>query len=166
MAEKISNTEFAELVESNKPFITKICAGYATNSLELDDLVQEVFIQIWKKMHQFRGDAKLTTWIYRIAVNICLYHVGRKKRLQTAVMEERQLIKRIETEQLSESELDLTIQLYRAIKQLEPLDRAIIMLYLEKKTHEEISEIIGTTSTNVGVRIHRCKDKLKKIIHE
>ena len=81
-------------------------------------------------------------------------------------MDEDHIAQRIEKEQQSAIDVDLTAKLYNGIKKLDPLDRAIIMLYLEKKTHEEIGHILGQTSTNVGVRIHRCKQKLKEILNE
>ena len=79
MGKNMETFDFEALMATHKPFVAKICAGFASDAMELDDLVQEVFIQIWKKIHQFRGDAKLSTWIYRVTVNICLYHVSQEK---------------------------------------------------------------------------------------
>ncbi|NER12757.1 sigma-70 family RNA polymerase sigma factor [Leptobacterium flavescens] len=158
------NKDFNKEISEYLPFIRKICFGFADNEDELNDFTQEVLIQIWRKIDTFKGEAKFSTWIYRVTVNVCLYEVSKKKKnekIKTDLMRTAKGSHSSPKEESSENQINL---LYKAIKQLSQLDRAIIMLYLEKKTHNEIAEIIGLSQSNVGVRINRIKKKLKQLM--
>lgn len=161
-----SDKDFNKVISEYQSLVRKICFGFASNEDELNDFTQEVFIQIWRKLDTFRGQSKISTWIYRVTVNVCLYEVSKKKRNEKIKQE---LVKFPidETDssvtQFKENQINY---LYDAIKKLPQLDRAIIMLYLEKRTHNEIAEIIGLSQSNVGVRINRIKKKLKKIMKD
>lgn len=163
---QVDKKNSSEIIEQQLPYIRKICASFSEDQEELNDLVQEVCIQLWRTLDSFKGQSKITTWIYRVTVNICLYHVGKRKKHRNVPTDQHLLVNSVESGQEQEQDVDLTKILYDAIKLLKPVDRAIITLYLEKKTHEEISDILGMTPTNVGVRISRCKKELKKIVDE
>lgn len=155
-----------DIIEEHLPYIRKICASFSRDTDELNDLVQEVFIQLWKNFNTFKGDAKLTTWIYRITVNMCLYQIGKSRKLNLIRTDQPMLVKAAEASHNQDEEENLSLMLYEAIKLLKPIDRAIITLYLERKAQDEIGEIMGLSVTNVGVRINRAKKELKKLVYE
>ncbi len=141
--------------------IIKICRAYANSKEDFEDYYQEVCLQIWKSHKNFRGDAEWTTWIYRLSLNVCLTLLKKNKTapkpLSLDVYEEQSISNgAFQDEDLNE--------LYGAIRQLSEVDRAVILLYLEEKTYQEIADIIGTNPNNIGVRIKRIKQRLKKIL--
>ena len=120
-------------------------------------------MQIWRSRDKFRGDAKWSTWIYRLSLNICLTLIKKKKKNRQHYNSDY----KIETEAVEDERTfpDESLNLlYEAIKKLSEVDRAIILLYLEEKPNKEIAEIIGTTPNNIGVRVNRIKERLKKIL--
>lgn len=126
---------------------------------ELKDLIQEVTIQLWKSHEKFKGESKVSTWVYRVTLNVCL-GLNRKKKLQTEPISNMDISEEVDTVEKEQIE-----QLYHAIRKLSESDRAIILLYLEKKSYQEISEILGMTVSNVGVKVLRLKEKLKEMIN-
>ena len=127
------------------------------------DLLQEVFISVWNNLNKFRGASSYKTWIYRITVNTCLQYISKKKK-----KEKLHAISEIENQTsvtVKENMEDLNIQkLYKAIGQLKKIDRLIIMMVLENQSHASISEIMGITPTNVRVKIHRIKKRIKTLL--
>ena len=143
--------------------IIKICRAYTDSQEDFEDYYQEVCLQIWRSRDSFRGDSKWSTWIYRLSLNICLTLIKKKKRnRQHATSDYAMPNEIIEDNQVfSDESLNL---LYDAIRKLSEIDRAVILLYLEEKPNNEIAEIIGTTPNNIGVRINRIKERLKKLL--
>ena len=143
--------------------IIKICRAYTNSQEDFEDYYQEVCLQIWRSKDRFRGDSKWSTWIYRLSLNTCLTLIKKKKKNRHYSISEYSL-KDEQTEDshaFSDESLNL---LYDAIKQLSEIDRAVILLYLEEKPNKEIANIIGTTPNNIGVRVNRIKERLKKIL--
>ncbi|SDU17088.1 RNA polymerase sigma-70 factor, ECF subfamily [Polaribacter sp. Hel1_33_78] len=143
--------------------IIKICRAYTDSQEDFEDYYQEVCLQIWRSKDKFRGDSKWSTWIYRLSLNICLTLIKKKKKT-------RQYFNNDAVNQYEEGEENSAFSnenlnfLYEAIKRLSEIDRAIILLYLEEKPNKEIAEIIGTTPNNIGVRVNRIKERLKKLL--
>lgn len=143
--------------------IIKICRAYTDSQEDFEDYYQEVCLQIWRSKDKFRGDSKWSTWIYRLSLNICLTLIKKKKKT-------RQYFNNDAVNQYEEGEENSAFSnenlnfLYEAIKRLSEIDRAIILLYLEEKPNKEIAEIIGTTPNNIGVRVNRIKELLKKLL--
>lgn len=143
--------------------IIKICRAYTDSQEDFEDYYQEVCLQIWRSKDKFRGDSKWSTWIYRLSLNICLTLIKKKKKT-------RQYFNNDAVNQYEEGEENSAFSnenlnfLYEAIKRLLEIDRAIILLYLEEKPNKEIAEIIGTTPNNIGARINRIKERLKKLL--
>ncbi|MDG1194026.1 MAG: sigma-70 family RNA polymerase sigma factor [Polaribacter sp.] len=143
--------------------IIKICRAYTDSQEDFEDYYQEVCLQIWRSKDKFRGDSKWSTWIYRLSLNICLTLIKKKKKT-------RQYFNNDAVNQYEEGEENSAFSnenlnfLYEAIKRLLEIDRAIILLYLEEKPNKEIAEIIGTTPNNIGVRVNRIKERLKKLL--
>lgn len=153
--------EFTGLINQHKGIIYKVCQLYCNDNEDRKDLFQEIVIQLWKAYKNFRGEAKISTWIYKIALNTALSNLkieGKKKFIRTISDHELE----IPTMEINENEH--LKSLYQAIQQLTEIEKAIIMLYLDDKTYEEITEIVGISKTNVGVKLNRIKLKLSKII--
>ena len=127
------------------------------------DLFQEVILQLWKSFDSFRGESKVTTWIYRVALNtaISAFRKESKKPGQTDILELKIQIPEDTEFQEKNEQFQL---LYKAIKQLSEIERAIIMLYLDDHPYEEIAQMIGITANNARVRMNRIREKLRSMI--
>lgn len=141
--------------------IMHICRAYSKDEESLKDLVQEVTLQLWRSHKSFKGNSQLSTWVYRVTLNVCLSHSKKIKRNPQTVPLEWGVSIRDE----NDPEKEQIERLYHGIRQLKESDRAIILLYLEDKSYKEMSEILGITVSNVGVKVNRLKDKLKQMIN-
>ena len=150
--------EFIELAEQNKALIYKFCYMYSNEKDTPDDLFQEVLINLWKGYPNFRNDSKIQTWIYRIALNTCVTFLRKSGRSIKSVPLTDDLMLIAEN-----SETSTIKELYRLINKLNAVDKAIILLYLEERSYDEIAQIIGISKSNVGVRINRIKEKLHQL---
>ncbi len=153
---------FLDLIQSHRGAILKVCYLYEDNSENRQDLYQEILLQLWRSFPTFRGDSSAGTWIYRVAFNtaVTVFRSNSKKtRVASFDLSEEELSHwpEQETEDLSQS-------LFRAIGQLNGLDKALVLLYLEDKSYQEMAEISGLSVSNVGVRLNRIKQKLSEII--
>ncbi|MEL6254409.1 MAG: RNA polymerase sigma factor [Bacteroidota bacterium] len=143
--------------------IIKICRAYTHTQADFEDYYQEVCLQIWRSRDRFKGDSNWSTWIYRLSLNVCLTLLKKDKKQQRLNIDEvLELEQEVESPHFSDEDLN---QLYQAIRKLKEIDRAVILLYLEEKSYQEIAEIMGTNANNVGVRIKRIKEKLKKMLY-
>lgn len=143
--------------------IIKICRAYTNSQEDFEDYYQEVCLQIWKSNESFEQQSEWSTWIYRISLNVCLTLLKKKKNNKQHFASDYLPPELVEDSHAFEDES--LNQLYNAIRQLSEIDRGVIMLYLEEKSHQEIAEIIGTNPNNIGVRIKRIKERLKKILN-
>ena len=143
--------------------IIKICRAYSNSQEDFEDYYQEVCLQIWRSKDNFKGNSQWSTWIYRLSLNVCmtLRKLDNKRNLQIPKSND---LPEITNQELFSFQNESLEELYTAIKQLSELDRAIILLHLEEKSHKEIAFIIGTNTNNIGVRIQRIKKKLKQLI--
>jgi RNA polymerase sigma-70 factor (ECF subfamily) len=151
---------FITLVKDHQGLIHKVCNLYETDKEARNDLFQEIVLQLWKSFPTFRGEAKITTWMYRIALNTAisgLRKLGRK--IKTEELEEYHF--NISDDHTSHEEDDLQ-RLQWAIRQLSEIERAMIMMALEEVSYEEIAETIGITQNNVRVRMNRIREKIRK----
>lgn len=159
--------DFKSVIEQHHPIIYKICRIYAPKA-DFEDLYQEILISIWKSLNAFKGQAKLSTWVYKVALNTAIsYHHSAKRKGWTSWLGLSPFLKSedIPVEDSIETKNDLD-HLYWAIRQLKKEDRSIILLYLESYKQSEIADIIGITENNVAVKINRIKKKLKSIIKQ
>ncbi len=154
--------EFIAMIQANERVIYKVCYLYTTPRNTLNDLYQEVVLNLWKAYPKFRQECKVSTWIYRIALNTCISFIRKDKNVPEIVS---LTLENDRTDDDDETEAMLK-QLYRMINQLGQLEKSIILLYLEDKSYEEISEITGLTVTNVATKLSRIKDKLRKMKKE
>lgn len=151
--------DFTQLYNEFGEGIRKLCLGYTGDAALAQDLLQETFITVWNNMDKFRGEAKWSTWIYRIAVNTCLSHLRKKKDTLVDIDNSPAAMISDETN-TKEQEVQL---LYKCISQLQEADRLVITLVLEDKPYEEIASITGITEANLRVKIHRIKKQLTQI---
>lgn len=149
--------DFSRIVREHKSTIYTVCYMFSKDEDEVNDLFQEVLINLWKGLQNFRGESDVRTWIYRISLNTCI-SCDRKKRKRKTIP----LTMNINPFTDSDDDSRQVQQLNRRISQLGPFDRAIILLWLENMSYEEIGEIVGISTKNVSVRLFRIKEKLKK----
>jgi RNA polymerase sigma factor (sigma-70 family) len=155
--------DFIEMINAHRGIIYKVVHMYVHDTDDRKDLFQEIVFQLWKSLPGFRGEAKPSTWMYRIALNTAISHfrsATRKPDQLSLSAFEFQVPDVNERQQLDES----INMLHDAIQQLSRIEKAIIILYLEEKSYQEISDIMGISHSNVGVKINRIKSKLEKII--
>jgi RNA polymerase sigma-70 factor, ECF subfamily len=158
-------TLFADILEQNRNRIYRLCLGYLIDKRDVDDLFQDVLVNIWRGLDSFRGEAKISTWIYRIAVNTALIHNKRTSR-------KKEIISSLDTDEVideSGGKKDIRIDvnfLREKIASLKKQDRLIITLMLEGLSYREISDIVGISVNYVGVKINRIKQQLEKLINE
>lgn len=159
MGRKELEQEFLDHITRNENMVHKICNMYSSSYEERQDLKQEIVYQLWRAFPSFRGDSKFQTWMYRVALNTAIYF-NKKKIPETTDLSNFEA-----EEDTSYKELEEQLRkLYMAIRTLNQMDRAIIFLYLEKYSYEQIGEIVGITIKNVSIRIVRIKEKLRLII--
>lgn len=147
---------FERLVREQRGTIYSVCLMFAADNSEADDLFQEVLINLWKGFDSFRGESSPRTWVHKAALNTCISYDRKKQSRKRAELE-------IEPEMLTpESDTGRQVQMLRErISCLEPFDRAIVLLWLENISYEEIGAIVGISAKNVGVKLVRIREKLK-----
>ena len=155
--------EFLSVIREYERVFYKVCYLYANPNAPLNDLYQDVVLDLWKAYPKFRKECKVSTWIYRIALNTCISFYRKEKNVPEIVSLNRDTDWAIEAHDPINEMLK---QLYQMINQLGQLDKSIILLYLEDKSYEEIAEITGLTDTNVAPKLSRIKDKLKRMKKE
>jgi RNA polymerase sigma-70 factor, ECF subfamily len=153
---------FIALIKEHQGLIHKVCILYETDRDARNDLFQEIVLQLWKSIHTFRGDSKITTWMYRIALNTAISGLRKRKRsLTTEELEERHFnIMDYGTDDHEEN----IQKLHQCIRQLSEIERGMIMMALDEVPYEEIAETIGITQNNVRVRMNRIREKLRKMM--
>lgn len=154
---------FLKIVKENKRLLYKVINSYCKDAYERQDLEQEILIQIWKALKTYDDNYKLSTWLYRIALNVSISHYRKdNKRKEKIVSIDESLFERIDNTEGTEEDDNKIDLLYKFIAQLEGLNKAIIILYLEGNSYSDISEILGISETNVGTKINRIKLILKQ----
>ena len=155
---------FIEELEKNQNIVHKVCRIYTNNQEAHNDLFQEITIQLWKAYPKFRGDSKFSTWMYRVGLNtaITLYRKS-KRSIKTEAFDAFQY--KISSEPYDDTEEEQLKLLYKAVHQLNDIEKALVFLYLEDKNYKEISETIGISEVNARVKMNRVKNKLRTILN-
>jgi|TARA_B110000503_G_C6991483_1_gene347547 RNA polymerase sigma-70 factor (ECF subfamily) len=156
--------KFLSDFEKNQNIVHKVCRIYTTNQDQHNDLFQEIAIQVWKNYSKFRGEAKFSTWMYRVALNtaISLYRKS-SRRIKTQDFSDVSFkIKSVDYDDTKDQQLKA---LYDGIRELSDIEKALIFLYLEDKPYKEIAITLGITEVNARVKMNRAKDKLKKSLN-
>jgi RNA polymerase sigma factor (sigma-70 family) len=156
-----NDQEFTRLIKENKGIIYKICNSYCADKDDRDDLAQEIIYNLWKSFTSFNDEFKFSTWMYRVALNVAISFYRQEKKFKNHdSISEGLIVFEENSEGKNEVENNLRL-LQDFINELKEIDKAIILLYLDNKSHREIAEITGFTETNVATKINRIKDKLR-----
>jgi len=143
----------------------KVCNLYGYTDHDRQDLFQEIVVQLWRSYPGFRGEAKFSTWLYRIALNTAISDLRRQKK-QFSSIDPVFLPTQLQDIQYSGEKEEQLQQLYAAIDQLTEIEKALVMLYLEDKSYDEMEEILGINQNNLRVKMNRIKEKLRKLTKE
>lgn len=159
---------FKQWVGEYKKLIFKVVRTYADQPQDGEDLFQEILIQLWSSVPGFKGDAKETTWIYRVALHTALVwrrtEKRKKKRFQTQFLDVREISKADgDPNELSQDQYVLD-QVYESIRQLPKFESSILLLFLDGLNYDQIAEVLGISKSNVGVRLNRAKKKLAQLM--
>lgn len=159
----ILEKEFLQIIQKNQGIIHKVCNIYCDTDDDRRDLFQEIVAQLWKSFPNFRGDAKVSTWMYRVALNTAITTFKKSKRRpdQNHLTYENFQIEDVKYDTETEENIKL---LHKAVQQLSGIEKSIVLLFLENKKYEEIAEITGITQNYVRVKMNRIKRKLKKLM--
>jgi len=155
------NDKFHQIIEQHKGVLFKIAKAYCQNDDDRQDLLQEMMIQVWKSLPKYNDTFAITTWLYRICLNVAISFYRKsatRQNFNVPLVEELTSIREEESNQKQE-QLSL---LEKFISELDDLDKALMLLYLEDKSYAEMSEIMGLSVSNVGTKLGRIKEKLKK----
>ncbi|MEF3079622.1 RNA polymerase sigma factor [Winogradskyella poriferorum] len=154
--------DFIQQIKENEGIIYKVARLYTNTIEDQKDVYQEIVYQLWKSYPSFKADSKISTWMYRVALNTAINNLKKEKRKGIRVSMDNFLLNKIDhVDTVMEERITL---LYAHIKKLSVVERGIILLYLEGKSYDEIAAITGFTATNVGTRLARIKNKLKSQI--
>ena len=150
--------EFVKIIKENAGLIYKVTKVYTNSREDEQDLYQEVVYQLWKAFSSFRNESKISTWMYRIALNTAIAHLSKEKKKGSHLPIDEWLMNKPDlNDTLKEEQVEI---LYNQIKKLDNIEKGIILLYLDGKSYDEIAGITGFSSTNVGTRLGRIKQKL------
>lgn len=151
--------EFAQIVKEHKSTIYTVCYMFSKDADEVNDLFQDILINLWKGYTTFRGDCKVDTWLWRVSLNTCISAERKKKKTGEKVPLS------VSVNLFSDTDVDTRQirQLYQRITKLGLLDRALILLWLENMSYEEIGAVVGISADNVSVKLVRIKEQLKKM---
>lgn len=154
----ITEREFTQLVHEQKSTIYTVCYMFARDKDEAADLFQDVLINLWKGIGKFRNDSEISTWVYRVSLNTCISADRKKRKMPTTRLD-------MNIDLFDDDDTDSRqIQVLRQrIQRLQPLDRAIVLLWLESLSYQEIADIVGLTPKNISVRLTRIRLHLKQM---
>ncbi|MCI4670223.1 MAG: sigma-70 family RNA polymerase sigma factor [Bacteroidia bacterium] len=153
--------QFRELYEAYKDKVFRLCLGFLANEAQADDLFQDIMLKIWNKLDSFREESQIGTWVYRIATNTALQSIHKQKKAKETSAPLPAEMAEIPQTSVDEGDPRLTM-LKKQMATLKEIDRLILSLLLEGCSYQEIAEITGLSMSNVGVKIKRIKERLRK----
>jgi RNA polymerase sigma factor (sigma-70 family) len=153
-----SEKQFAQMVKQHKATIYTVCYMFSKDQNEVADLFQEVLTNLWQGLKSFEGRSDIRTWIYRISLNTCISADRKRRKMKTVP-----LSMDIDLFNDTDAESQQVEILHKRISRLQPFDRAIVLLWLENISYEEIGLIVGISAKNVSVRLFRIREQLKKM---
>ena len=153
---------FITAIKANEGLIYKIASIYTDSTEDRKDLIQEIIYNLWKSFGSFNQQSSLSTWMYRVAMNVAIYHLKITKRKVSTVPIDGHDLNFHDTDN---NDFEEKLKIFRQyLDHLNLLDKGIVMLYLENKSYGEIAEIVGISESNVGTKLSRIKEKFKKQI--
>lgn len=156
----MSENEFLTMIQENQGIIHKICRIYRDSPEDREDLFQEVIFQLWRSHPSFSGGSKISTWLYRVALNTAMASFRKNKPNVTSA----EFLPDVQFENTNHEDNERQEKLLAGIRQLSEPDRAVIALYLDELSYQQIAAILGISEGNVGVKLNRIKIRLQKII--
>ena len=152
--------EFSILLDQNKGIIHKVAMLYTHNKEDREDLYQDIYYQLWRSQGTYRQEARFSTWMYRVAINTAISQVRKKKEIVVPVESFRELV-----DEVGNPDKEEQVQiLFKAISRLNTIDKALILLWLEEKSYEEIADVLGISKSNVSVKLVRIRQQLSEFI--
>jgi RNA polymerase sigma-70 factor (ECF subfamily) len=157
---------FTALLDQHKKILYKVASSYCRNPADRPDLMQEIVVQLWRSFGRYDESLRFSTWMYRIALNVAIsFYRSESRRTRDTVPAEESILEIAAVEETSEIEKNLQL-LHRLIAQLDALDRALVLLYLDGHRYDTIAEILGISETNVGTKISRIKQRLRRDVSQ
>jgi RNA polymerase sigma factor (sigma-70 family) len=155
---------FQARLEEHKKILYKICNSYCRDRDARDDLAQEIIIQLWQSFGKYDESRRFSTWMYRIALNVAISFYRRERTRTRHVISDEEHV--LEAANETESQSEEMRVLYQFIEGLDPLNKALVLLYLDGNNYQEIAEVVGISETNVATKISRLKSKMKQELGE
>ena len=160
MSAPASQAGFQTLLDEHKKILYKVCNSYCRNVDDREDLAQEIVIQLWRSFETFDGRCQFSTWMYRIALNVAISFYRREStRARYVLSDEERVLSAIDETATPSAELQA---LYQLIEELEPLNKALVLLYMDGNSYAEIAEVLGISETNVATKISRLKQTMRQ----
>jgi RNA polymerase sigma factor (sigma-70 family) len=154
--------QFEKLIKANELLILKVCRVYAYTVADRQDLFQEIVIQLWKAYPRFKGDSKFSTWMYRVAINTAISGLRKEKHFISSY-EPATLPGDLPDDSNNDAKEEQLHQLYSAIEKLTQIEKAVVMLYMEDRSYDEMEDILGINQGNLRVKMNRIKEKLRQL---
>jgi RNA polymerase sigma-70 factor (ECF subfamily) len=163
LAQPVDEKDFLNNMQKHKGIINKVSRMYAYTEEDREDLVQEILLRLWKSYESFEGKSALSTWMYRVAVNTAITFLRKEKSKPIFIGDDAPglQMKVFDTDESDEIRLEL---FYKAVKELNPVEKALVFYFMEGLSHREISEQLGISENNTRVKLNRTKEKLQRII--
>lgn len=161
MQQEEAAKRFEQQIREHELLLHKVCRLYAYTPADRQDLFQEIVLQLWKAYPKFRGDAKFSTWLYRVAINTAITGLRRKKDFIT--LYEPSALPVHHSDDMESAEAEQLQRLYAAISQLNEIEKAVVMLYMEDRSYTEMEEILGMSGGALRVKMTRIKEKLRQL---
>lgn len=161
----MNNDAFLDIITGNQGIIHKVCGIYCDTPEDREDLFQEIVAQLWRSFPTFREESKVSTWMYRVALNTAITHFKKDKRRPDRDRFDQSNYQLVDVKYDDAYEENLKL-LHQAISKLTGIEKSIVLLYLEEKKYDEIADIVGITQNYVRVKMNRIKAKLKKLMGE
>ena len=153
-------TRFYAIIKHYNALIAKICLSFSLCREDFEDLRQDVFLNIWKGLRDFRDESAVSTWIYRVALNTCVTFMRKSRQRDEVSMHE--LVNEL-YDTSSPEDVERYRLMYRLIERLKPLDRSVVMMWLDGRSYEEIAAVVGVSRDSVASRLKRSRDRLVQL---
>jgi len=154
--------EFLSILERHISILIKIINVYAYNAADRKDLMSDIIFELWKSYPKFRGESQVSTWLYRVALNVSLKSKRKRDNNKLLFVDELIVFESVFLKGGSSDGRENINRLYGCIEELNPINKAVILLYLDDKSNEEIADITGMSRTNVSTRLNRIREQLRK----
>jgi RNA polymerase sigma factor (sigma-70 family) len=151
---------FTDMIQQHEKLVYKVCHLYAADAEDARDLFQEIVLQAWSGYARYRGDAAISTWLYRVALNTAITHKRKKGKHNALPLPDIGLLQM--ADEPNHADVEAYKLMHQMIAALPPLDKALVLLYLEERPHTEIGDILGISTSNVGTKLNRIKDRMRK----